>query len=98
MSNIIQLHRTQAHAEPEWNGPADITIGADKNGERLEATIDRNDDGQTVLIIPPTNLTGRVGYTLTNEQTAELASSLYGSMDRATRAHFQDLMNEIESW
>lgn len=98
MNNVIPITRATKiqPTEPDWNGPEDITIGADKNGERLEATIDRNDDDQTVLIIPPTTLTGRVGYTLTDKQAVELTSSLYASMDRATRNRFQDLMHTIE--
>lgn len=96
MSNIIQLHRTQAHAEPEWNGPEDIAVGQRPNGERLEIVIDRTDGDETLIIVPPTTFPGPVGYTLTNEQTAELAGSLYASMDRATRNRFQNLMNAIE--
>lgn len=87
MNNVIPLHQSPA-AKPEWFGPEDITIGADKNGERLEATIDQNDDGQTVLIIPPTTFTGRVGYTLTDEQAAELTGALHAAMSPAARALF----------
>ena len=96
MSNIIQLHHTQANTEPAWYGPEDITIGADKNGERLEATIDQTDDGRLLLIVPPTTFTGRVGYTLTDDQAAQLASAIYEAMSATARQQFQDLIDPNE--
>lgn len=87
MSNVIPLHSTWL-PEPEWFGPYEISIGLSHTGETLEAIIDRDDDDNPVIIVPPTPLDGPVGYTLTDEQAAELTDALYTAMSPSARALF----------
>lgn len=92
MSNIIQMHNHRP--EPEWFGPYEIPIGKLSNGEPVEIMIDRNDDDEALLIIPETPYDGPVGYTLTDEQAAELTSALYATMSPAGRALFHQQLGE----
>ena len=93
MNNITPLHPTWQN-EPEWAGPEEISIGLSHTGENLEAVVDRDDYEQTVLVMPATPFDGRVGYTLTDEQVANLAYALYTSMNPAGRALFHQQLGE----
>lgn len=91
MSNVIPLHNTWL-PEPEWLGAQEIEVGALPNGQTLEIIIDRTDDDEPLIVTPETPYDGPVGYTLSDEQAAQLTYAMYTAMSPSARAQFHQHM------